>query len=96
MKLGTIINLGNGISLGGFGGSIVFKTNAPVLNSADHPYGIHFTVYGNAFSGFEEPGAVAVAQDDGTGKPSKWYNIAVIEHYEDSTVWVYHATLYES
>ncbi len=85
-------NLGNGISLGGFGGSIVFKTNAPVLNSADHPYGIDFTVYGNAFSGFEEPGAVAVAQDDGTGKPGKWYNIAGSEHYEDSTIWDYRAT----
>ncbi|OBZ12590.1 S-layer homology domain-containing protein [Bacillus sp. FJAT-26390] len=84
--------LSSGVSLGGFGGAVVFKTNAPVQNSKDHPYGVDFTVYGNAFSGFEEPGAVAVAQDDGTGKPAKWYYIAGSEHYEDSTIWDYATT----
>ncbi|GGD57539.1 S-layer homology domain-containing protein [Paenibacillus nasutitermitis] len=85
-------NLSSGVSLGGFGGSIIFKMDSPVLNSPDHPYGADFTVYGNAFSGFEEPAAVAVAQDDGTGKPGQWYDIAGSEHYEDTTIRNYQAT----
>ncbi|WP_138752267.1 DUF4430 domain-containing protein [Paenibacillus sinopodophylli] len=85
-------SLSDGISLGGFGGSIIIKTDSSVLNDNNHPYGVDFTLYGNAFNNSEEPGGIAVAQDDGTGKPGKWYNIAGSEHYEDSTIWDYTVT----
>ncbi len=85
-------NLNSGVSLGSFGGSIIFKFDEPVRNDPQNPYGVDFTVYGNAFNGNEEPAGVAVAQDDGTGKPGTWYYIAGSEHYEDSTVWDYQVT----
>lgn len=81
-----------GLSLGAFGGSIVFKFDEPIQNSSLNPYGVDFTVFGNALNGFQEPAAVAVAQDDGTGNPGTWFNIAGSEHYEDSTLWDYQAT----
>lgn len=81
-----------GVSLGSFGGSIVFKFAEPIPNNPKNPYGVDFTIFGNAFSGNEEPAGVAVAQDDGTGKPGPWYYIAGSEHYEDSTIWDYQVT----
>ncbi|MDD9271194.1 DUF4430 domain-containing protein [Paenibacillus sp. GCM10023248] len=81
-----------GVSLGSFGGGIVFQFNEPIQNNPKNPYGVDFTVFGNAFPGNEEPAGVAVAQDDGTGNPGPWYFIAGSEHYEDSTIWDYRVT----
>ncbi|MFF2091497.1 S-layer homology domain-containing protein [Paenibacillus sp. NPDC058174] len=84
-------NLSKIMPLGAFGGYVIFKMDEPIVDSPLHPYGVDFNVYGNAFTGFMEPGAIAVAQDDGTGKPGTWYHIAGSEHYEDATIWDYKA-----
>ncbi len=81
-----------GISLGAFGGSIVFAFDEPIPNDPKHPFGVDFTVFGNAFSGNEEPASVEVAEDDGSGNPGPWYRIAGSEHYEDATIWDYRVT----
>lgn len=48
------------VSLGGFGGYIVVKFKAPIVNSEG---GYDFGIYSNAFSGSSEPGIVWVAYD---------------------------------
>lgn len=54
------------VSLGGYGGSIVFGFDHTVINGS----GTDFVIHGNAFEGSSEPGAVAVAFDaNGNGLP---------------------------
>lgn len=82
-----------GVSLGAFGGSITFKFNEPIKNDPRHKYGVDFLVYGNAFAGWEEPGAIMVAQDkDGDGVPDEWYEIAHSEYYSPETLHGYVVT----
>lgn len=71
------------ISLGGFGGYVVVGFDQPVLNDPRNPYGVDFTIGGNAFKAdakgyWSEPGAVMVMRDDnGNGKPDDtWYELA--------------------
>lgn len=52
-----------------------------------------FILYGNAFSGNSEPGAVEVSQDkNNDGIPDKWYQIANSEYFENSTIHDYEVT----
>lgn len=65
----------SGVSLGAFGGYIVFKFDHSVLNQS----GYDFVIRGNAFDGSSEPGAVMVAFDrNGNGLPDadEWYELA--------------------
>ncbi|MDE6468308.1 MAG: Ig-like domain-containing protein, partial [Muribaculaceae bacterium] len=71
------------ISLGGFGGYIVVGFDGPVVNDPRNPYGVDFTIGGNAFEAavkgyWSEPGAVMVMRDDnGNGLPDDtWYELA--------------------
>lgn len=76
------------ITLGAFGGNIVYRYDEPVANDPNHPYGIDFIVSGNVFrnsdgssaKGASEPAAVMVSQDGVT-----WYELAGSEHYMAST-----------
>lgn len=64
-----------GVSLGGFGGYIIFKFDHTVVNQN----GYDFVIRGNAFDGSSEPGAVMVAFDrNGNGVPDddEWYELA--------------------
>jgi len=75
---------GEEVSLGGFGGSIVFRFYKPLINDPDNPLGKDLIVYGNAFATngdgtkvYKEPGYVEVMEDtNGNGLPDdKWHLI---------------------
>ncbi len=68
-----------GVSLGSFGGYAVFQFADGITNSSNHPYGVDFIVYGNAFSGNAEPGCVQVSMDG-----EIWYDLAGSRHYIDA------------
>ncbi len=76
-----------GITLGAFGGNVVYKYDEPIKNDPKNPYGIDFIIKGNCFtdtdgttsSGAAEPAAVMVSAD---GK--KWYELAGSEYYTAS------------
>lgn len=85
---GTVkINDTNGVSLGYFGGYVVYKFATPVQNSATNPYGVDFIVYGNAFWNNSEPGCIQVSQDGTT-----WYDIAGSLYYNQNTIRNAHIT----
>lgn len=69
-----------GISLGAAGGFTDYTFYAN--NASTHPYGVDFIVYGNAFSGNPEAGAVKVygftSADDTTGE---WYDLSTSKYY---------------
>jgi len=70
-----------GISLGAAGGYVTMDFTA--FNTSTHPYGIDFIVYGNAFDGNPEAGAVKVfgftSPWDTTGT---WYDLAGSKYYD--------------
>ncbi len=95
---GTLKNMLNntattGISLGYFGGYVVFdmgvdaNNQGNVKNNPNHPGGYDFKVVGNAFSGNSEPGCMQVSKNG-----TDWYDIAGSFHYDDATKWNYSAT----
>lgn len=84
----TLKENGGVLSLGSFGGYIVYKYDTPIENNPNNPYGVDFIVYGNPFGyGAHEPGYVQVSQDGQT-----WYTMAGSDHYEDHNDWDYTIT----
>ena len=80
------------ISLGSFGGYVVFGCESPILNDPRNPYGIDFTLVGNPMKGnrygyWIEPGAVMVSRDDnGNGLPDDpWYELAGSDYWFSTT-----------
>lgn len=53
------LDRGYDLSLGGFGGYIIVKFKAPIVNSGNYD----FVIYGNSFVGGSEPGVVWVSCD---------------------------------
>ena len=46
------------LSLGAFGGYVVFRFEEPVENDPDHPFGVDFTIFGNPLPNWSEPGII--------------------------------------
>ena len=65
-----------GVSLGAFGGFIEFEFVGGITNDEKNPYGIDFVIYGNAFNGNPEAGAVQVSENGTT-----WYELAGSNYY---------------
>ncbi|GEM_PF-5873001 len=81
---------GGPVSLGNFGGYIIYYYKDAIFDDPRNPYGIDFIVYGNSYDGssaFAEPGNVLVSQD---GK--KWFNLAGALHYDNNAIWNYSIT----
>jgi hypothetical protein len=88
-------NKDNLVSLGGYGGYIVFGFDHSILNSA----GYDIAIYGNAIGGineWSEPGIVMVSQDkNGNGLPDDdWYELAGSQYDSSSTLKNYSITYY--
>lgn len=86
----------NLVSLGAWGGYIVLGFEKPVKNHPDNPYGIDFTIFGNAFSGSSEPGIIWVMKDEnGNGLPDDtWCQIAGSSYFHPNTNLNYQLTWY--
>lgn len=89
------------ISLGAYGGYVVFGFDHPVVN-VENAY--DFKIYGNAFlangsssGGSCEPGIVMVSVDEnGDGLPNdKWYELAGSEYNKETTKKNYQITYYQ-
>lgn len=79
------------VSLGAFGGYIVFRFAEPVENDPANPFGIDFTLFGNPVPNWSEPGIVSVMKDENVnGLPDdSWYELAGSDHRFSSTEYGY-------
>jgi hypothetical protein len=82
------------VSLGGFGGYIVVGFDHTILNDPNNPYGVDFTVAGNAIANSSEQGVVMVmADDNGNGLPDDtWYELKGSNHDQPATLRNYTVT----
>lgn len=73
-KVDSILEQEGMITLGSYGGNIVFKFATPIYNS---PGLFDILIKGNAFSGSSEPGIICVMKDDNNdGLPNDtWYEL---------------------
>ena len=71
------------LSLGAFGGTVVFSFEHPVENDPDNPFGVDFTIFGNAAGTWSEPGIVSVMADENqNGLPDDtWYELAGSDYF---------------
>jgi len=81
------------ISLGGFGGYIIFGFDHTVVNRE----GNDFVILGNANNTWAEPGVIMVSYDaNGNGLPDdEWFEIAGSEYHKPTTIRDYEITWYK-
>ncbi|MBN1118072.1 MAG: hypothetical protein JXA77_12750, partial [Bacteroidales bacterium] len=75
------------VSLGAFGGYLIVGFDHSIENDPNNPYGVDFTIFGNAFTGWAEPGIVQVMKDvNGNGLPDDtWYELKGSDYSLTST-----------
>ncbi len=79
--------IGGHLSLGFFGGKVVFRFEEAVENHPDNPYGVDFTIFGNPMPSWSEPGAVWVMPDENkNGQADEtWYELAGSDYWFSSS-----------
>lgn len=89
-------NINGSLSLGAFGGYVIFKFATPVENNPNNPFGVDFTIFGNPLNIWSEPGVVYVMKDENqNGVPDDtWHELAGSDYYFSSTIKNYQATYY--
>ena len=82
------------MSLGAFGGYVVFRFEDAVKNHPDNPYGIDFTLFGNPLQTWSEPATVWVMKDENqNGLPDDtWYELAGSDYWFSTTQKNYEVT----
>lgn len=82
------------ITLGGFGGYVVFKLAHPIVNDPQNPYGVDFSIYGNATIYSAEPASVWVMVDSNqNGLPDEtWFVLAGSDYWFSTSVPDYQVT----
>ncbi|MDD2562921.1 MAG: T9SS type A sorting domain-containing protein [Salinivirgaceae bacterium] len=82
------------VTLGAWGGYVVFRFDNPVENHPNNPYGVDFTIFGNPLPDWSEPGIVWVMKDEnGNNLPDDtWYELAGSDYYFSNTVKNYEVT----
>jgi len=82
------------VSLGAFGGFVIFRFGKAVEDHPDNPYGVDFTIFGNPLTEWSEPGIVWVMEDvNGNGLPDDtWYQLAGSNYYFSTTLHRYRVT----
>lgn len=75
------------LSLGSYGGYVVFRFGQPVVNHPDHPFGVDFTIFCNAYQDWSEPAVVWVMKDDNqNGLPDDtWLELAGSDYFFSTT-----------
>ena len=73
-------NTSTGVSLGFFGGYVVYELPDTITENLKRPYGADFIVYGNAFWNNSEAGCIQVSENG-----TDWYDIAGSMYYTKST-----------
>jgi len=76
------------VSLGAFGGSITLQFASGIKNDLNNPYGVDFTVFGNATTTWSEPGIIQVMKDENKNglADDTWYEIAGSDHFWNTTI----------
>ncbi|NRS88676.1 hypothetical protein HNQ02_001594 [Flavobacterium sp. 7E] len=84
-------NKTNTLSLGAWGGYVIFSFDHTIENRVDQK---DFVVYGNAFKGLSEPGIVQVSFDEnGNGlADDTWYELAGSNYFKERTILNYETT----
>ena len=87
-------SLNGSLSLGAYGGYMVFRFEDAVYNHPDNPYGVDFIIFGNPMPHWSEPGIVWVMQDEnGNGQPDgTWYQLAGSDYFFSNTIHNYEVT----
>lgn len=75
------------VSLGAFGGKVIFRFEDPVENDPQNPYGVDFTIFGNPMPEWSEPGVVWVMKDENANgiADDTWYELAGSDYWFSST-----------
>ncbi len=85
----TLIGGASGtLSLGAFGGYVIVGFDHSIENDPNNPYGVDFSIIGNAFDGWAEPGIVYVMKDEnGNGlADDTWYQLKGSDYSKANTL----------